>query len=306
MLPAFFIIGAQKAGSTFLLQCLDEHPQIFMPPYEVAFFESEAYSPERIGEFAKHFDTAQNSQVIGVKRANVLGNSESAPRLKHHMPDLRLIAILRHPLERTLSGYFQYMASGFVPIVSAEDGLTCLLDGQYVDYPRANEIINFGKYAKHLRRFESFFPRDQIHIVLLDDVKIDAERELQRIYQFLDVDDQCQTTPIQRRPMAAVYSLPRLRLRAPLDRLARDRATLQTAQIYRTGLLARSARTLNAVLDRGLWARIWPGSPPQLSQELSERILREFLPDIENLEQWLGRDLNAWKQVPAKISRPNR
>ena len=39
MLPDFFVIGAQKAGSTYLLQCLGEHPQIYMPPDEVAFFE---------------------------------------------------------------------------------------------------------------------------------------------------------------------------------------------------------------------------------------------------------------------------
>ncbi len=43
MLPDFFVIGAQKAGSTFLLQCLGEHPQIFMPESEVPFFEDSLY-----------------------------------------------------------------------------------------------------------------------------------------------------------------------------------------------------------------------------------------------------------------------
>ena len=38
MLPDFFVVGAQKAGSTYLLECLNDHPQIFMPEQEVAFF----------------------------------------------------------------------------------------------------------------------------------------------------------------------------------------------------------------------------------------------------------------------------
>src|SRR5690606_17419350 len=112
MRPEFFVIGAQKAGSTYLLQCLGEHPQIFMPPSEVAFFEDSLYSADRLGDFEKHFAPAKKGQVIGVKRPNLLGHPECPERLRRHMPDLKIVVTLRNPIERAVSGYFHYMKSG--------------------------------------------------------------------------------------------------------------------------------------------------------------------------------------------------
>ena len=54
MLPDFFVIGAQKAGSTYLLECLGEHPQVFMPPAEVAFFEDPLYRSEDLAVFVRY------------------------------------------------------------------------------------------------------------------------------------------------------------------------------------------------------------------------------------------------------------
>jgi hypothetical protein len=298
MLPDFFVIGAQKAGSTYLLECLREHPQIFMPPAEISFFEFENFRDDRIGEFARHFDGARKEQVVGVKRANILGHPECAARLKRHMPELRIVAVLRHPLQRTISGYFHYMASGFIPIAPAEKGLTRLLEGEYTAYPRAAEIIEFGKYYQHLLAFEREFSRERMHVVLLDDIKLDPRAELEKLYRFVGVDPAFQPTSVSRRPMGATYSLSRLRLREPLDRLCREPSANGKAQIYRRAWWATSLRGLNKLVDRLVWAPLFKSGPPKLSPALTQRLMDQFRPDVEGLESWLGRPLPSWKDVP--------
>ena len=201
MLPDFFVIGAQKAGSTYLLQCLGEHPQIFMPPAEVAFFEDSLYAAERIGEFEKNFQSARPGQVIGVKRPNLLGHPECAERLQRHMPNLKIIAILRHPVERAVSGYFHYMKTGMLPIASAEVGLRKILAGEYSHFPRAAEVLEFGLYGKHLMHYEKYFPRENFHVMLLEDMKQHAEDQLSALYEFVGVAADFRPESFDSRPM---------------------------------------------------------------------------------------------------------
>ena len=301
MTPHFFVIGAQKAGSTFLLQCLGEHPQIFMPPAEIAFFEDSLYRPDSIADFEKHFVEAKADQVVGVKRANVLGHPECPARLKRHMPDLKLIAILRHPIERTVSAYYHYMASGFVPIVGIETGLRQLLDGQYDHLPRAAEIIDFGLYHKHLLAYERVFPRDRIHVTLLEDIRDNAQQTLEKIYKFLDVQLDFRPTSAKNQPMAAIYSLNRLRLRDALERHCRSHAPDGKYLTNRRGPLATPLYAASVVLDRFLWSRLFSANRPVLSASLTEQLIQIFRPDVDRLESWLGRPLGHWK-VSGKTS----
>ena len=61
----FFVIGTQKGGSTFLLNCLREHPDIYMPATEVSFFEDAFYDPDRLDEFEAWFAPAETGMQPG-------------------------------------------------------------------------------------------------------------------------------------------------------------------------------------------------------------------------------------------------
>ena len=100
----FLVIGAQKAGSTYVLNCLEEHPEIFMPPYEFGFFEDPVFEHKTASELAMHFQGVAEDQVVGAKRPNLLGHHECPPRLKEIYPELKLVVILRNPVERDISG----------------------------------------------------------------------------------------------------------------------------------------------------------------------------------------------------------
>lgn len=302
MLPDFFVIGAQKAGSTYLLECLREHPDVFMPKSEVAFFEDPFFAEDRLSQFAANFTSAKPGQKIGVKRPNVLGCPECPERLKKHLPGVKLIAVLRKPLERTISGYFHYMASGFIPITPVEEGLRKLLSGEYRSKPRAHEILDFSLYGQHLEHFSRTFDREQITVVLLDDLKRNQAAELARLYREIGVDDCFQPKASRGQPMQAIYSLPRLRLRVWMDRAYRGYGPDRAYVYIRRGPLATACRAGAAAIDRFVLRPLFPAGAPPISAELTQMLQEKFVPDIERLEEWLGRDLSAWKAEGATKS----
>lgn len=295
MLPDFFVIGAQKAGSTYLLQCLSEHPQVFMPPSEIAFFEDSLYSADRIAEFEKHFAPARPGQVVGVKRPNLLGHPECPERLQRHMPHLKIVAILRNPIDRAISGYFHYMKTGMLPVFPAEIGIRKILDGEYSRFPRAYEVLEFGLYGKQLQHYEKYFPRENFHVLLLEDMKHDAESQLASLYKFLGVREDFHPQSFDSRPMQAPYSITRLRLWNVIDSACRKWTTDGKYFDRKRGPIATPLTALNNFLDRQLWERLFPASRPKLSASLQSELENYYRNDAKLLEVWLGRPLNCWK-----------
>lgn len=298
MLPDFFVIGAQKAGSTYLLQCLGEHPQIFMPPSEVAFFEDGLYDREQMDRFERHFDPATPEQVVGVKRPNLLGLPEVPQRLQQHMPNLKLVVVLRHPVQRAVSGYFHYMKTGFLPLLPIEEGMPRLLSRELQDsdlYPRAGDVLEFGLYHKHLTHYQKFFPAEKTHIILLDDVRRDAQEELRRTYEFLGVDTGFQPPSVSSRPMGASYSILRLRLWNAVDRHCRVWSEDRRYFHRRGGLVGTAARKLNAGLDQHVWRRLFSASAPKLSQALESELTDFYRSDVQLLQGLLGHSTQNWR-----------
>lgn len=105
MLPNFLIIGAQKSATTFLLRCLREHPDVFVPSGEIPFFEDPDYSQGDIESFARLFARGCHKKAVGLKRPNYLHKPECPERIHRHIPSARLIVILRDPIERAISAY---------------------------------------------------------------------------------------------------------------------------------------------------------------------------------------------------------
>jgi len=296
MLPDFFVIGAQKAGSTYLLECLREHPEVFMPASEIAYFEDPYFGEQTLEQFEANFAQAKPGQKIGVKRPNVLGRPECPERLKQVLPNVKLIAVLRKPLERALSGYFHYMMSGFIPIAPVEEGLRKLLEGDYQQYSRAYEIIEFSMYGKHLEHYSKWFDREQMTVVLLDDLKKNQAAELARLYGVIGVDDRYEPKASKNRPMQAVYSLRRLRIKAWMERAFRGYGPNREYTFALRGPLATACRLGARVIDRFVLQPLFPAKAPKLSPELTQMLQKLFVPDIEKLEELLGRDLADWKK----------
>lgn len=291
----FFIMGTEKGGSTYLLQCVREHPAIFMPDQEISFFEDAFYNENDLTDFERNFVDSGSATLLGVKRPSMLGHAQFGTRLHRAYPDARLIAILRHPIDRALSAYTHHRSIGTIPNQDAERFLTRMLEGPLPGYPRANTVLELGLYEQALRRVEEHYPRDRMCLLTLDDVKKDDRSALRRVFQFLDVDPDYEPRASRKQPMRAPYSPIISNYRRFTTNLLHDR-TNDGFLIRRETPLLAPVHFVSAVGNRLLEKLLPEGSKPQISPELRSRLVDYYAEDITSLEARLDRDLSNWRR----------
>lgn len=300
-LPDFLVIGAQKSASTFVQACLAEHPEVYVHPGEVPFFQSPDYERGSIEDLERLFE-GRTERRLGMKRPSYLARPEVPDRIRRHLPDARLIAVLRDPVERAVSSYFHNVRYGFVPRLPLDEGFRRLLDGDLAErHPRAREILEYGFYHRHLARYADYLEAGRFLVLLHDDVGADPRAAIREAYAFLGVDPGHAPGALDARPQASVYDPLRLAVLRAVHRLS-FRYDPEEARLHARdpGPLARAAiRGLRAV-DRRL-ARHRPARRPRLGEPLEARLRALYRDDVERLETLLPRDLRAWKAGPARV-----
>jgi len=198
----FLIIGAYKSGTTSLNHYLKQHPQIFMPDFqEPNYFaekrasvpagepehryEERGYRRPRVQSLAAYqrlFTPAGPDQIVGECSPEYMRNPIAAGRIHEALPGVKLLAILRNPVERALSDYSMMVRDGletadFVEAVGREPSAELF-----------HHYVYTGYYGCQLQRYYDLFPREQIHVVLLEDLVADVAGTLAGIFAFLGVD----------------------------------------------------------------------------------------------------------------------
>src|SRR5881628_1693582 len=111
MLPNFLIIGAAKSGTTSLYQYLRQHPEVYMSAVkETNWFAYEGqrdswYSVRTAEEYERLFDGVTVQRAIGEASPQYMKSAVAAKRIAARLPGVRLVAILRDPIDRAYSGY---------------------------------------------------------------------------------------------------------------------------------------------------------------------------------------------------------
>lgn len=295
MLPNFVIIGAQKSASTFVQLCIKEHPEIYIPTEEISFFESPDYEQQDISSL-EHLFKGKKEKRLGIKRPSYIGKPEVPERIRNHLPNAKLIAVLRNPIERLVSAYHHHIKYGFIPARSIEKGLYKLLDGSYFkQYKRSKEIIEFGFYYKYLKEYQYFFKRRQILILLYEDIMKNPLGSIQMIYSFLDVDTRYKPKAIDSRPQAVTYSIPRLRF-ISLRNSFTFKYNYDRTRLFRKNMnpIDIAIARIITIVDRGLLSKIISNTKPTLSKLLKERLFKVYKEDIEKLQTLIDRDLSHW------------
>ena len=196
----FMIIGAQKAGTTALSYFLAQHPAIAMATgKEVHLFDSPAYSSslsaaELNSLYAPYFEGAKAEDLWADATPIYLYLPYIVPALKRYNAQLKLIVLLRDPVERALSQYAMEKGRGseHLPL-----GLALLLEPLRLwlarndltpsSSLRCHSYIDRGKYAEQLLRLYEHFPADQILVIESTQLRQDHHQVLAMVYQFLGV-----------------------------------------------------------------------------------------------------------------------
>jgi Sulfotransferase domain len=197
-LPNFLILGAQKAGTTALYAYLRWHPQVTGPSFkEVSFFDRHYARGERW--YRAHFP-ARRREAIGEASPSYLLHPLAPERVAGVLPDARLIALLRNPVDRAFSHYQHEVALGREPL-SFEDALAAederlrgevermLRDPTYFSHAWWNYTYAArGRYAEQLERWYAAFPRERLLVLLTEELAQDPGATYRRVLDFLGLE----------------------------------------------------------------------------------------------------------------------
>jgi hypothetical protein len=200
-MPDFLVIGAGKSGTTSIDKYLDQHPGVFVPAKkEPNFFGYENVSEDQLREnpedlahfrnsittleeYLKIFEAAEPHQKKGETSNTYLYHKNAAERIHYYIPEVKLIAILRHPADRLFSRYMHLARENRTPTKHFSD----CLDRNSIWWKR-NDLIKEGFYFQNLGPFFEIFPRDHIRVYLYEDLQKDPLRVMEEIYRFIGVD----------------------------------------------------------------------------------------------------------------------
>ena len=300
-LPSFLIFGVQKSGTTSIYSYLQQHPQICMSPVkETDFFCREsARKPElltaeekskltrggrqrilTIEQYEALFNRAGDAIALGEASPNYLFNHQQAvPNIQTHVPNAKLIAILRNPVERAYSDY----------LMSVRDVVGNLkpLVKQVETSAETSHTLLKGRYYEGTKHFLDTFGPEQVKIFLFDDLRKDSVGLMRDFYDFIGVDNRFQVNTQQKKQKAEV---PKnqvvnqlLRTKNPLRAIVAGALRSAMSEEKRQKLRSRLI-SVNAQGKAGL----------PLSNE--DRLLLEdyYREDILKLQDLLDRDLSGW------------
>lgn len=274
-LPTFLIIGAMRSGTTTLARTLGEHPDVFMVrDKELHYFDT---WPDRGRRwYESRFREAAGQRVVGEATPNYMYVRGAIERAAALLPRAKLLAILRDPVERAYSHYWWNRLRGREPLgfVDALDAEPERLRGDVRGGPLF-AYVGKGRYTQQLKHVCSLYPREALHVVILDDLEESPERTFHDVCRFLEVDAHL----ISVRSTAHLNSYYEVRSQG-VGRLVRRLAS--------KGRLGRLTAAVPARLNR-LEVRY-----PSMEREARAKLRRIFEPEIQELEAWLGRDLSMW------------
>lgn len=195
-LPDFLIVGAQKAGTTALYAYLRRHPAITGPPWkEVSYFDRQY----RRGPawYRGNFPLRAAGRIVGEASPSYLFHPQAPERVAALVPEARLIALLRDPVERALSHYQHEVALGREPLLF-EDALErederlagelerMRDDPAYFSHAWWNHTyLARGRYAEQLERWLAHFPREQLLVLSNEELASQPAETYARVLEFL-------------------------------------------------------------------------------------------------------------------------
>ena len=294
MLPTFFVLGAARCGTTSLHYWLGQHPDIAMSaikePNHFVFRPGPGGPQPCIGDDRRLLtksvpDRAAYERLFpsaGVRAAGdasplYLYTRETPELIAGAVPDARLVAVVREPVDRAWS-HFVYVNDQLdqaAPAAFAEAARAEMPLG-YEPYRTGTHFVRLSRYAEQLQRYLSVFPREQLLVLSYDDLVRDPAAALRQVCHLIGVDASFPfDTGVRYNPSAGASS--------PFSRL--DRA-LRPAFPYLKRMLPSTVAGRLAAGRARLRAAHREGSETQPPQDVRAELAEHFRPDIE----WLARE----------------
>lgn len=292
--PDFFIVGAPKCGTTFLYSHLKNHPEIFMPERkELHHFGTDLYHPDFVRDtttYLSFFQNAENEKRLGEASVWYLYSKRAAREIKAFSPSAQIIIMLRNPVDMIYSLHSQYLYNGCEDIIDFEDAMgkeDLRKKGLFLAknaYPVEGLFYReTAKYTQQIKRYFEIFDNKAIHFIIFDDIRNNPQTSLQDTFRFLGVNEDIRNDAklINPNKRAKSVFLRNLLQNPPPFLLNMSRRLIPHA--------------IRSSMRKGMWDfNIRYESRIPMRPELRKRLQDEFKPEIKQLSDMLGRDLNYW------------
>jgi len=310
-MPTFLIVGAVKAGTTSLHEYLQMHPEIFMSPVKEANYFSDAdmlfehfnvdYRQDininldkyldgpmekkvhiahvRTSEqYHKLFRDAHHAKAIGEVSNSYLYLPSTPSRIKSELPDVKIVMILRNPVERLYSQYLMNLKLGKIVerdlLKEIEEDKKKQIKGWGVSHL----YLEVGNYYEQVKRYYDNFPAENIKVILFDDFKKDATGVMKDLFAFLRVDANFEIDMTQR------YN------EAGMPRFGKLNYWLTQIGVY--GLVKR---IFSPVFKEKVKSLIYTkDNIPKIKDAEKSHLQDYYRNDIEQLSRLINKDLSNW------------
>jgi len=282
MLPNFLIIGAQKSATSWLARCLREHPDVFMTEVKEIHFFNHRFE-KGLAWYESHFSDWAGQAVIGEATPGYINHPDAPGRIRATLgEEVKLIASLRHPVDRAYSAFWHYVMRGSIP-ANADFRAVFQGDDRF-------GLRSRGDYFTHLSRYLEYFPRENLLILIYEEIKRDSQKVISECLELLGVDSH--------------FTPETLNTKVNIGRDFRlfhgQAVTLRQTVAAKTRLLPRGLR--EPFLEAGRYAfehLLFRRLPKQksyapLAKDLRQELVSDFMPGIRQLESLLERDLSIW------------
>lgn len=312
-LPTFLIVGAVKAGTTSLHEYLQQHPQVFMSPVKETNHFSDAdmlfdhfnldyrqdisvnldkYLVGRMDkkvhiahvrtweQYQKLFRDVQDEKAIGEVSNSYLFLPSTAAAIKKVLPEVKIVMVLRNPVERLYSQFLMNLRLGKIAERDLLKEIEIDQQKPVKGWGVSHLYLETGLYAEQVKRYMQQFPAEQIKIILFDDFKRNAAGVMKDLFRFLDVDPEFAIDMEQKYNEAGVPRFGKLNY-----------------ILTQTGLYTLSKKIVPSGLKQKVKDIFYSKKNiPKITPSEKKWLLDYYRNDILQLQQLIGRDLSAWLQ----------
>jgi len=268
-------IGVPKAATTWLNACLNEHPDVCLAEKEVNFFNTQAAFPNEKPQnyqkglqwYKKQFQHCNKNSIIGEYSVDYFADEHAPKRIAEQFPDINFIIILRNPIDRAYSHYQYRKAKGrdFGASKRAQEK-------SFVEFLKTEKRFReVGFYDEHLKRWFSYFDKEQFCIILYEEIQKDPESVVKKTYKFLSADTSIEPSSLQEK-----------------INTTKEKKRLQ----FGNPLISFSFKVLYSMKEKLLPNRA-EGYPDLTAQE-REFALRIYKSHIQKTEQIIEKGLTTW------------
>ncbi len=275
--PSFIIAGPPRTGTTWLHEVLSDHACLPSPTKETRFFDLHFH--RGMEWYLSHFPEKDGGRPYGEVAPTYFGSEDARHRIAETLPHAKLVFIFRHPVQRLVSLYRMKRAYGRIAW-SLDEALE-----------RDPEMIHSSLYATNLRKWQSLFPKEQILVNLYEDLSETPQEFVNRLTTFLEIP----RFQLREAQLQQVYSS--TKMTEPRNYFATWAGTAMADWCKARNLDNIVSNVRNSQLIRIF---LGGGAPfSEVPKETLKKIWTVVLPEVEGLEELLGRDLYHWKPSDA-------